>query len=179
MALVLCIAGCGGAHLPLSPDDVLSPGGLFLIMPGDYGPAVDNQGELAEVYWRDVETCIGARHTPKAFPIALRRWLARADGQHYFIAPNGHEVTGYYDRRALYVMGHPGYSQSWRHEMAHHLFRMATGNSDRHHRHHEWRACGLIGDPAVEPDSSVDPAAEGVTVDTTQGRFGPNTSSGF
>jgi hypothetical protein len=140
--LGLCLVGCG-ARLPFSPEDLLSPGGLFRIIPGDYGHANDGQAEMAEAHWREVQACASRWHTPRALPVVLHRWLVRSDGAHYFVH-DGQHVSGWYDGRAIHVMGHPGYSQSWRHEMTHYLFDATTGDSDHHHRRPVWKTCSLM-----------------------------------
>ena len=139
--LGLCLVGCG-AHLPSSPEDRLSPSGLFLIMPGDYGHMNDGHDEMAEAHWRRYWPA-SAGGTPRAFPVVLHRWLVRSDGAHYFMH-DGKHVSGWYDGESIHVMGHPGYSQSWRHEMTHYLFDATIGDSDHYHRRPAWRSCNLM-----------------------------------
>jgi hypothetical protein len=146
-ALALGLASCG-AEPPTSDEAyesaVLSPSGLFAVIPADYGPAELRHGVAAEAYWRDVEQCFGRHHRPSAFPIYLQHWSVDARGVAWLTGWDDAGKAGWSDAYGLHVMGEPSFAQSWRHEMAHHLLRNTAGDPDGAHVRPEWKSCDLI-----------------------------------
>jgi len=136
---LLALSACGEGRI-LGPDDPLtitSPSGIFRVHARTYSPAVAEHGYLADLYWQQVQTCVGRTARVRDIDIYLMRGEMSnifPEGRPAFICPylGGQWVGGcLVNHHAAYVLGavmeNPAWAESWRHELIHLLLWESSG----------------------------------------------------